>query len=67
MRTSRFLVAFLIPPFAVALQEGLSWRYWLTLMLTTIGFVPGVLCALIMLFLHETRPFSGLHDRLAPG
>ena len=52
----RCFVAFFIPPLGVYLQEGLSKRHWLALLLTILGFVPGVLYAVYVIFQHESQP-----------
>jgi len=40
------IVAIFIPPLAVALQEGLSKRFWISLVLTVLFFIPGMIYSL---------------------
>ncbi len=40
------IVAILLPPLAVAVREQLGVQFWLNLVLTLIGWVPGVIHAL---------------------
>ena len=56
MAMLRCFTAFFIPPLGVYLQEGLSARHWIALLLTVLGFVPGVLYAVYVIFEHESQP-----------
>jgi len=40
------LLAVLLPPLAVFLNAGISRRFWMNLLLTMLGFVPGAVHAL---------------------
>ena len=42
----RVVLAIFIPPLAVALQSGLSAPFWINLVLTILGYIPGVIHAL---------------------
>lgn len=44
------VAALLLPPLGVYLLYGLSAPFWIAAALTCIGFVPGVVFALVMLF-----------------
>ncbi|HEX5658130.1 MAG TPA: YqaE/Pmp3 family membrane protein [Polyangiales bacterium] len=57
MVTVRFFLAFLLPSVAIGLLEGATRRYWLACLLTLLGWIPGVVYALIVLYRHEARPF----------
>ncbi|BEQ14454.1 YqaE/Pmp3 family membrane protein [Desulfoferula mesophila] len=39
------LLAILLPPLAVALVAGLGGRFWLNILLTLLGFIPGLVHA----------------------
>jgi uncharacterized membrane protein YqaE (UPF0057 family) len=52
----RCFIAFFVPPLAVYLQEGLSRRHWITVLLTILGIFPGILFAVYVVFEHESRP-----------
>lgn len=41
----RILVSVLLPPFGVFLQEGLGKPFWINVLLTLMGYVPGLVHA----------------------
>lgn len=41
----RILLAILLPPLGVFMQVGLSGQFWLNLLLTILGYVPGIIHA----------------------
>lgn len=41
----RVLLSILIPPLGVFLQVGLGWAFWLNVLLTLLGYVPGLIHA----------------------
>lgn len=43
------ILAIFLPPLAVAMQYGLSSKFWINLLLTLIGFLPGVIHAFVVL------------------
>lgn len=42
----RILFAILLPPFGVFLQVGLSKHFWLNVLLTLLGYIPGIVHAI---------------------
>lgn len=42
------ILAILIPPLAVGLKEGIGNRFWISLLLTLLFFIPGVIYALLV-------------------
>ena len=42
----RILLAFLLPPVGVFLQVGLGLQFWLNILLTLCGWLPGIVHAL---------------------
>ena len=42
----RIILAIILPPLGVFLQVGLSFHFFLNIVLTIIGFVPGIIHAL---------------------
>lgn len=42
----RILIAILLPPLGVFLQVGLGGQFWLNLLLTLLGYVPGIIHAI---------------------
>ncbi len=46
------IVSFVLPPLAVFLKVGISAHFWINIILTVLGWVPGVIHALwVVLFL----------------
>lgn len=41
----RILIAILLPPLAVFLQVGIGWPFWINIVLTLFGWVPGMIHA----------------------
>jgi uncharacterized membrane protein YqaE (UPF0057 family) len=41
----RILLAILLPPLGVFMQVGVSGHFWLNLLLTILGYVPGIIHA----------------------
>ncbi|MEL6401592.1 MAG: YqaE/Pmp3 family membrane protein [Leptolyngbyaceae cyanobacterium] len=41
----RLIAAILLPPLGVFLQVGLSGQFWLNLVLTLFGYIPGIIHA----------------------
>lgn len=45
MDVIRILVSILLPPLGVFLQVGIGLQFWINIVLTLLGYVPGVLHA----------------------
>ena len=45
----RIIFAILLPPVGVFLEVGLSGQFWLNLLLTLLGYVPGIIHALYVI------------------
>ncbi len=43
------ILAIFLPPLGVAMQYGLSKKFWINLILTLIGWLPGVIHAFVVL------------------
>jgi len=41
----RILVAILLPPLGVFMQVGLTRHFWLNVLLTLLGYIPGIIHA----------------------
>jgi len=41
----RILIAILLPPLGVFLQVGLGLHFWLNILLTILGYIPGIIHA----------------------
>jgi uncharacterized membrane protein YqaE (UPF0057 family) len=46
MDVLRILVAILLPPLGVFLQVGIGLQFWLNILLTLLGYVPGIIHAI---------------------
>lgn len=42
----RIIAAIILPPLGVFLQVGLGGHFWLNILLTLLGFIPGIVHAL---------------------
>ena len=45
----RIIIAIFIPPLGVFLQEGLGKHFWINLILTLLGYIPGIVHALYII------------------
>lgn len=45
----RIVLSILLPPVGVAMQVGLSFHFWLNIVLTILGYVPGIIHALYII------------------
>ncbi|RYF84528.1 MAG: YqaE/Pmp3 family membrane protein [Chitinophagaceae bacterium] len=42
------ILAILLPPVAVAIHEGITWRFWVSILLWILGILPGIIFALLI-------------------
>ena len=42
----RVVLSLIIPPVGVFLQVGLRWPFWLNIVLTLLGYIPGLVHAI---------------------
>lgn len=49
----RLIVSILLPPLGVFLQVGLSFHFWLNILLTALGYFPGLIHAI---WIISSRP-----------
>mgnify|MGYP001042039532 FL=1 len=45
----KILLSILLPPLGVFLQEGLNANFWISVVLTILGYIPGMVFALYIL------------------
>ena len=45
MEVLRIILAILLPPLGVFLQVGLRGQFWINVLLTILGYVPGIIHA----------------------
>lgn len=60
MDVLRILLSILLPPLGVFLQVGIGLQFWVNILLTLLGYVPGVIHAV---YIIVTRPGR---ERVAP-
>jgi len=48
----KILIAILLPPVGVFLEVGFTGHFWLNILLTFLGFIPGVIHALYVILKH---------------
>jgi uncharacterized membrane protein YqaE (UPF0057 family) len=51
-----FIAAILLPPLGVFLIRGMTPAFWLTVVMTLAGYVPGVIIALILIVSPRLLP-----------
>jgi uncharacterized membrane protein YqaE (UPF0057 family) len=45
----RILAAILLPPLGVFLQVGLGLQFWINILLTLLGYIPGIIHAIYVI------------------
>ena len=45
----RIIIAILLPPLGVFLQVGLAGAFWLNILLTLLGYIPGIIHAIYII------------------
>lgn len=53
MDVIRVIVAIILPPLGVFLQVGLGGQFWINILLTLFGYIPGIVHAV---YIIATRP-----------
>jgi uncharacterized membrane protein YqaE (UPF0057 family) len=48
----KIILAIILPPVGVFLEVGLTAQFWLNLLLTVLGYVPGIIHALYIILKH---------------
>ncbi len=49
----RVLLSILLPPVGVALQVGITTQFWINVILTLFGYLPGIIHALWVILSHN--------------
>ncbi len=49
MDVVRILIAILLPPLGVFLQVGIGLHFWLNILLTLCGYIPGIIHAVYII------------------
>lgn len=45
----RIILAVILPPLGVIIQEGMNKQFWLNVLLTILGYVPGIVHAVYII------------------
>lgn len=48
----KILFAILLPPLGVFMEVGFKLPFWISLLLTLLGFIPGIIYALYIILKH---------------
>ena len=48
----KIILAILLPPLGVFFEVGITGHFWLNILLTILGYVPGIIHALYVIFRH---------------
>ncbi len=51
----RLIPAFLLPPLAIFMADGISRDFWISFVLTCVGWVPGIVYTLFVLLSRPTN------------
>ena len=54
----RVILAIILPPVGVFLQVGLTTQFWINVILTLLGYLPGIIHALWVILSREDAPRS---------
>ncbi len=52
----RILLAILLPPLGVFLQVGIGLQFWVNILLTLLGYVPGIIHAVYIILTRGPQP-----------
>jgi len=55
MNVFRVIATVIIPPVGVFLKRGLGWPFLISILLTILGYIPGLIYALIIVLGDEKR------------
>ncbi|HDZ07748.1 YqaE/Pmp3 family membrane protein [Pseudohongiella sp.] len=48
----KMIFAVLLPPVGVFMEVGIKFPFWLNILLTMLGFIPGIIHAFYVIFKH---------------
>ena len=48
----KIILAVVLPPLGVFLEVGLTGQFWLNILLTVLGYIPGIIHALYIILKH---------------
>lgn len=53
----KIILAILLPPLGVLVQEGLNANFWISVLLTILGYIPGIIFALYIILKKPAPAF----------
>jgi uncharacterized membrane protein YqaE (UPF0057 family) len=53
MDVLRILIAILLPPLGVFLQVGIGLHFWINILLTILGYIPGIIHAIYVIIKYK--------------
>jgi uncharacterized membrane protein YqaE (UPF0057 family) len=53
MSILRIIAAIFLPPLGVFLTVGIGWPFWINILLTFCGFIPGIVHAIWVIAKHD--------------
>ena len=53
MDVLRILLAILLPPVGVFLQVGIGLHFWINILLTILGYIPGIIHAIYVIVKYK--------------
>lgn len=56
MDVLRILLSILLPPVGVFLQVGIGLHFWLNILLTLLGYIPGIIHAVWIIVNRGSQP-----------
>ncbi len=54
----RLILSIILPPVGVFLQVGLTAQFWINVVLTLLGYIPGVIHAVWIILSRNSSPTS---------
>ncbi|HKJ78583.1 MAG TPA: YqaE/Pmp3 family membrane protein [Prolixibacteraceae bacterium] len=49
MKVLEIILAILLPPLGVAMKFGIGKKFWINVLLTILGYIPGIIHALVII------------------
>ena len=49
----RIIIAILLPPLGVFLQVGIGKHFWINILLTILGYIPGIIHAIYVIIKYK--------------
>ncbi|MCK5748328.1 MAG: YqaE/Pmp3 family membrane protein [Oricola sp.] len=56
MDVLRIILSIILPPVGVALQVGITTQFWINVILTLFGYIPGIIHALWVILSRNDAP-----------